>query len=464
VKLFGRLLLWFLAANLITAVVALLFGQWFVNFAYTQADAERDGRAAIAIYEHEGADGLWRWLQEQLRTGNVAGMLLDADDRPLAQPRPPPLPPDAPAADGPPAEFHLEIAPPRDEDFFGDVLGFLLRDGPPGFTAQMRSAAFTTSKGAHYRWIGAKRPPRGEAALRLDALLRLVASLLVIGAAAWLAARRIAAPIRELERASMALAAGNLNARVERAVLARDDELGGLGATFNDMAQRIGKLVDSHKQLLRDVSHELRTPLARLRIAAELAREKGEPRHFERIEEEAEQLTTLIQQVLLLAQLDNMQAHGESPATPFALDELLADVCARARIEAAQRRIEVIGDFPAPSRLRGWPPMLRSAFENILRNALRFAPENSSVLIELAQHPGAYQVSVCDRGPGVPEEALKAIFKPFVRVSSARERDTGGSGLGLSIAEAAVRAHGGSIGAHNRAGGGLCVEVLLPAA
>ncbi|HUP91646.1 MAG TPA: ATP-binding protein [Solimonas sp.] len=543
-KLFWRLLLWFLAANGVTAAVALLLGTWIAGFAYSEADALRDGEAAAAIYEHEGSEALGLWLREQWRQAGIMGMLHDAQGMPLGRPRMPietvtlnsgrvlrgyrtgpgpapagagagasqaapqvpgdevfpgepgprltmrgsafsgaaafengPLPPPGVFGTEPAPEltiggqvfadggvFERVLEPPTEEGFrAGPLPGFSLRSEVSTAGPQLRRVSVTTESGKNYRWVGSKPAPRGNAAFWRDALLRVMVSLLVIGAAAWLAARRIVRPVADLERASLALAGGDLTTRVQRSVVGRDDELGSLGSAFNDMAERISKLVDSHRRLLRDVSHELRTPLARLRIAAELAREKGEARHFDRIEAEAEQLTALIQQVLLLARLDDPQTAAQDTGT-FSLTELLIDLCARARLEAAQHKVEVVSQIVASGAVRGREATLRSALENILRNALRFAPEGSSVLVGLSRQEQTFHIEICDHGPGVPADALAAIFQPFVRVSSARERDSGGVGLGLTIADAAVRAHGGTISARNRSDGGLCVDVKLPVA
>jgi signal transduction histidine kinase len=226
------------------------------------------------------------------------------------------------------------------------------------------------------------------------------------------------------------------------------------------MAARLQRLLESQRQLLRDVSHELRSPLARLRIASELARE--EPSHFERIEQEADKLEELIGQMLLVARLDSPMS--AATREPVDISALARQVCEDAQLEASARQVQVVPRISDGCSVSGRPDLLQSAIENVVRNALRYTAAGTTVDVEAQCEGSQWRVVVSDHGPGVPDDQLAAIFKPFHRVSSARERDTGGYGLGLAIAERAVVAHGGTIAAQNVAGGGLRVEIRLPAA
>jgi two-component system sensor histidine kinase CpxA len=224
----------------------------------------------------------------------------------------------------------------------------------------------------------------------------------------------------------------------------------------------------AQRQLLSDVSHELRSPLARVQVALGLARQRAEGRagaELDRIEQETERLNELIGQLLSLARLDS---GATAPAhEPLDLAELLAAVAADADFEAraSGRRVEFTSPGPAP--IEADARLLHSAFENIVRNALRYTAGDTAVTLALGrdpQRPGLWRVTIRDHGPGVPEAMLPRLFEPFVRVGDARDRASGGYGLGLAIARKAVRLHGGEVSAVNEPTGGLSVVVLLPAA
>ena len=257
-----------------------------------------------------------------------------------------------------------------------------------------------------------------------------------------------------------AAAAGNLDTRLGQAMGRRRDELSDLGRDFDQMAGQISALMASQRRLLHDVSHEMRSPLARLQAAVGLLRQRPENlmAACDRLERECGRMDKLIGELLHLARLEaGVGLHFDEN---IALDQLLSDLAADAELEAeaAQRRIEL--DCAAGLRLSGNADLLQSAIENVVRNALRYTPPDSAVGISARLESGTIHVSVCDSGPGVPEGRLADIFDAFCRID-----DSGaGHGLGLAIAQRVVLAHGGSICARNRQGGGLCVESQLPVA
>jgi two-component system sensor histidine kinase CpxA len=234
------------------------------------------------------------------------------------------------------------------------------------------------------------------------------------------------------------------------------------------MAERIETLLKAQSRLLNDISHELRSPLARLNVALGLARQRANVESgdmLDRIELEASRLNELIGRILTLARLED----GEQrvPQTPVPLNEIVVSVTEDAEFEAQARRCHVRTTIPEGDwDVRGNASLLHSAVENVVRNAIRYTQEGSSVDIELARsatggtHEAVLRVS--DSGPGVPEEVLAKLFEPFYRLDDARGRQTGGVGLGLAITERAVRFHGGKVAAFNRQGGGLVVEIRLP--
>lgn len=278
-------------------------------------------------------------------------------------------------------------------------------------------------------------------------------------------ARYLSAPVRRLRDATQALAAGNLDVRVGAPLGARRDELGGLSRDFDRMAERLQALIESQRRLLRDVSHELRSPLARLQAALGLARQRTAglaTEELDRIERETERLNELIGQVLSLTRLaaDTNRALHET----VDLATLIGLVAEDAEFEAVQRGCHVLARTSVPATVTGDPELLHSAIENVVRNAVRYTADGTAVEISLgtdAERRHAV-ITVSDHGPGVGEDVLTEIFEPFFRASEARDRASGGHGLGLAIARRAVELHGGSIAAANAPGGGLIVTIRLP--
>ena len=311
-----------------------------------------------------------------------------------------------------------------------------------------------------------RRPPRVVDLLAPRFLLpRLAVLLTIVGLLAFVLARRIAAPMATLRAAARRLADGDLEARVGPPLTRRRDEIGELARDFDAMAARLQALLESERRLLRDVSHELRSPLARIGVALELAR-RGDPAEREqalgRIGLEADRLNAMIGQILTLARLED----GGAPPVrqPVDLGTLVAAVVEDARFEARRRGVAIeLRTETTDCVAEGDAGLLRSAVENVVRNALRHAAEDGRITVVL--RPAGEDraaVIVADDGPGVGEADLERLFEPFYRTGTARDRATGGVGLGLAITAAAVRAHGGAVAASNRPGGGLEVRIELP--
>ncbi|MBW3637559.1 MAG: HAMP domain-containing protein [Armatimonadetes bacterium] len=306
-------------------------------------------------------------------------------------------------------------------------------------------------------------------------ITRLLAVFFTASAVCWGLGRYLTRPIVALRGATQRLAAGDLRARAGASLGARHDELADLSRDFDAMAARIERLLEeqnllvrAQRRLLGDVSHELRSPLARLGVAIELARDHLESDDKEavaatlnRIERETARQGELIDRLLTLSRLESgLQKRG---AASVDLAVLLQAVAADADFEARSHRRAVRVTLCEPCTLLGTPDLLRSALENVVRNAVRYTPENTEVEISLRCAPDETAlIRVADQGRGVPETELEAIFRPFHRTSGARDRASGGAGLGLTIAARAVELHGGQIGASNAAGGGLVIEIRLP--
>lgn len=311
----------------------------------------------------------------------------------------------------------------------------------------------------------------GELELPGVPLTLLAIALGVSAAVCYFLARYLAAPVDRLRLATRQLAAGDLNVRVLPALKGRQDDLGLLAADLDSMAERLRLLLEAKQQLLRDVSHELRSPLARLQLALSLAsrEDSGVERHLTRIAREAERLEQLIARTLMLVRLERPANTLEQARVD--LGELLRTIAADVAIEADARgcQVQVLAD--GELTVSGDPELLRSALENVIRNAVRYSPTRATVVISARRRPvddrrgELIEVIVRDQGPGVPDKDLGLIFEPFYRVDEARGHGgTGGEGLGLAIASRAVALHGGHIAACNAAGGGLAVSITLPAA
>jgi two-component system, OmpR family, sensor histidine kinase CpxA len=296
----------------------------------------------------------------------------------------------------------------------------------------------------------------------------LIIAIISSGLVCYLLSWFMTKPIARLRAATRQLAAGDLTARSGAPPSRRRDEVAGLMRDFDTMAERLESLVKAQSRLLNDISHELRSPLARLNVALGLARQRSGPESatmLERIELEANRLNELIGRILTLARLED----GEKrvPETPVPLDELVLNVVEDAEFEAQARHCHVRSTIPAGDwGVRGDASLLHSALENVVRNAVRYTGEGTSVEVELSRTDGVggaqATLRVSDCGPGVPPDSLDKLFLPFYRLDDARGRLTGGVGLGLAITERAVRFHGGKVTAYNRPGGGLMVEINLP--
>jgi signal transduction histidine kinase len=250
---------------------------------------------------------------------------------------------------------------------------------------------------------------------------------------------------------------GDLTARADSR---RKDEIGELARAFDEMAGRIQVLMTAERRLLQDVSHELRSPLARLDVAADLASTSADPAEFlVHIRGDVSRLSTLVDELLRLTRAEGDRATREREEV--ALDDLLQEVAAACALEAEAGgcRLDLTAEDPAT--VQGAPEHLRRAVENVVRNAIRHAPAGTAVEIGLERDGDTARIAIRDRGPGVPEDLLGAIFKPFFRVEGHRSRIDGGIGLGLAIARRAVDLHRGRIAARN-AHPGLSVTIELP--
>ncbi len=403
-SLYFKVLLWFLTTVIVTGVGLL----WVSAIAGPDRQMPpfrrgvvRQAEAAFRVYEGRGAEGLGEHLRLLEEVAGVAAIVTNAAGRDLIT--------GEDRSDLIARYKGLRVVPP--------MVGVRSLDGKYWFVVP-----------------GAGRPPGPPFVMPAHIWVFASVGLLSL----WLA-RYVTDPVRKLRDAVEQFGAGNLARRVD---MNRGDEVGQLGAAFNKMAGRIESLVGAQRRLLADISHELRSPLTRLGLAVELARSGGDTEAaLDRIQREADRLNHLVGGLLQVT-----RGEADPAAIRFVevdLDALVEEIVDDARLDAGNKGCE-IRYKGVKAVLDGDAELLRRAVENVLRNAVRHAPDGSEVDVEVSAEGAQLVVAVRDYGPGVPESALPQLFEAFYRVEQ-----TGGFGLGLSIAQRAVALHKGSISAEN---------------
>jgi len=297
------------------------------------------------------------------------------------------------------------------------------------------------------------------------AVAALFAVLLVLAVASIPLARSVARPIERLRAVARAFGAGGLEVR---SAISRQDEIGDLARSFDEMADRLVALRRAEKELLANVSHELRTPLSRIRVVLDLASE-GDPQRVRRylgeIAEDLGQLERLVDDVLTAARLDFAVDPGGLPRlerAPVDLGELVEGAATRFRARAPDRQLALAVALDVPASLTADRSLLRRAIDNLLDNAQKYSDPDAPVTLRAHLEGGAAVIEVEDRGAGIPEEDLPHLFRPFFRGDRSRTRATGGMGLGLLLARRIVEAHGGRLEIASRVGEGTTARIALP--
>ena len=444
-SLYLKIFIWFWLAMIIINVVL------FAAFALTRPTPTRrswrdlaqtgpNAQKAAEIYEQSGSSGLTAALQATEKASGVGATFFEEGGKELSGRT---VPPGA-------RELSAKAAESRDIEFNFEMQNTLV------------ARPVTSAKGQLYIYVAhIPRPPFQPSFQSLG--LRLLVVLVIGGIFCFWLARYVTTPLLKLRTTTNELAEGNLGARVSTKLARRRDEVGQLGRDFNSMAERLESMVKAQQRLLGDISHELRSPLARLGVALGLARQRSGSEAngaLDRIERESENLNEMISQLLTLTRLES--GTDGRKRTDVDLAALVKEVAEDADFEARSlnRAVQIVSSDNCS--INGVEELLRSAVENVVRNAVRYTPEGTAVEVALSRQNGHAVISVRDRGHGVPDEALEKIFRPFYRTEDARDRQSGGgTGLGLAITERAMRMHGGSVQAVNAADGGLAVEMKL---
>ncbi len=449
-SLFLKIFLWFwLAIALVVAVLTVvnwstqsepLVRQWqtFVGEIVTSNSA-----TAAQIFENEGQQGLQEYLSRVSNADRINAVgLYDENQR--------------------------RIAGDEISDEAKTLIDSALQSNNTEFirsTEQTIAAKkIQLENGANYVYvIQLKRPPQTSFWTELtNRIPQILAVILTAGLFCYGLASYMSSPIAKLRKATQKLADGDLQTRVASQIGTRHDETAKLAQDFDEMAERIETLVSSEKRLTQDISHELRSPLARMSVALELARVKANPETkplLERLETESQRLNEMISRLLILSKLETRSENFEK--NELNLTKIVEQVAADADFEAQAKgkSVQILQNDAV--KVFGNENLLRSAVENVLRNAVKYSKDNTKVEVSLKRNSKNAEITVRDYGDGVPENEIANLFRPFYRVHTARDRKTGGIGLGLAIAERAVNAHDGKIAAKNLENG-LAVQISLP--
>ncbi|CAN5254795.1 ATP-binding protein [soil metagenome] len=449
-SLFLKIFLWFwLAIALVVATLTIvnwstqsepLVRQWqtFVGEIVTSNSA-----TAAQIYENEGQNGLQQYLE---RVGNAERVnavgLFDGNQRQIAG-----------------NELSAEANTLFNKALQSENTEFIRLPEQTIAAKKIR-----LKNGADYVYVVQyKRPPQTPFLTELkNRTLQILAVIFTAGLVCYALARYLTSPLGKLLFATQKLAEGDLQTRVSPEIGNRRDEFAKLARDFDEMAARIESLVSSEKRLTQDISHELRSPLARMNVALELARVKANPETkslLERIETESHRLNEMISRLLILSKLETRSENFEKAEVN--LTKIVEQIAADADFEAQANNKSVQVLQKDAVKVFGNENLLRSAIENVLRNAVKYSKDDTKVEVSLKKNGKTAEIIVRDYGAGVPENEIINLFRPFYRVHTARDRKTGGIGLGLAIAERAVNAHDGKITAKNLENG-LAVQISLP--
>ena len=452
-KLFGRIFLWFWLATFLMMSSAVWLARQLAS-GYELQPISAESRLMLQstaaklerVSSRRAGDNLSLLLGRMGHPGRMALMLVEVESKRFIYGFPRPLQPD--------------------KKPFIELLSHTTPFSVKTSTGVFHGPYELTIRGKEYVLFAGNPYPLGmmQRFRRQHPMILFGFAILLSGGFCALLTWSLLRPIRQLKEAANSMSQGDLTTRVG-GVSQRHDELGQLGKEFNRMSEQLELLVSSQKRLLADISHELRSPLARLQVAIGIAQQQDEQhmslitsKQLARIEKEAAEIDTMIGQLLKLSRLES-----DTPIQALQkinLTSLVTTVVNDADFEAQSLDKSVILIAQQDSEITAEPDLLSSAISNVVRNAVKYAERE--VRVEQQIGDGYVSVIVSDDGPGIPEEELDDIFRPFYRLSASRNRDSGGVGLGLAIAQRAIASHKGSISAENLTSGGLKVTIKLP--
>lgn len=444
-SLFWKIFLVFWVSNLV--VLALTFSlRWnqVTDFQKQHvAQLYEYAEQAAQSLEREGPPGLHRSLRKLAAQHQIQAFLMDSTG--LAYGRPPP-----PHITDQIVRIPQTITP-------------LQNKAGPFF---IHAIEVQLESSQRYRFVSIYHPIDGRHGPRRPLIGLLLFLFPTITLASALIARFITRPLRTMQSTTAQFASGDRSARIPAKITRRKDAIGDLGREFDALAEQVDGLLTTQQQLLRDVSHELRSPLARIQVALVLLEKRitdGDGGELERIHIELERLDQLIGQVLTLSRLESGAENMALDIVPLRpLIETVIDDC---EFEFAESTKQVQLTCNESLTLPCDPDKFRSALENVLRNALRYTPDDSTVEVTATTadtDSSELVIRIADRGPGVPERDLPHLFDPFYRVSEARDEHSGGHGVGLAITRRVIELHHGTVRAENNPDGGLVIVFTLP--
>jgi two-component system sensor histidine kinase CpxA len=421
-----KVTIWSVAALAISLAVFLFIGDSVIGKSaaqnFTQVNQQLF-RHALAVYDSDGRAGLARYMRELNQPAGTQYRISDASGHDLET-----------------GEDHSEL------------IGVSVGKGRPYHGGHNLLTMGLRSDDGRFVWLATSVGP--SAILFAPFYILLLVTVVVLY---WLVTMYITRPVRQLASVVDRFGAGELTAR---ATPRSKDEIGNLGRSFNAMAERIHTLLTTERQLLQDVSHELRSPLARLTFEAEMVRRTTDrDAAATRLRHEIERLSELVGTLIDMARAEGEP--GEVEMEVLCLNDLLLATAEDSEVEAQATGCSIDVKAPQETNLQGNAELLRRAIENVLRNAIRYAPPESTVEVRLEREANCARITVRDYGPGIPEKLRERIFDPFFRADASRDERTGGLGLGLAIAQRAVRVHHGDITATNSSPGAL-LTITLP--
>jgi two-component system sensor histidine kinase CpxA len=421
-----KVTIWSVAALAISLAVFLLIGASVIGKSTTENITQANQqlfRYALTVYHSDGKVGLARYMRELNQSGGTHYSICDASGYDLES-----------------GEDHsklIRVSVGKERPYRGE---------------HNRLTMGLRSDEGRYIWLATSVVP--STILFAPFYILLLVTVIVLY---WLVTMYITRPVRQLANVVDRFGAGELMAR---ATPRSKDEIGNLGRSFNAMAERIHTLLTTERQLLQDVSHELRSPLARLTFEAEMVRRTtNRDAAATRLRHEIERLSELVGTLIDMARAEGDP--GEVEIEALCLNDILLVTAEDSEVEAQAAGCSIDVSAPEETNLQGNAELLRRAIENVLRNAIRYAPPDSTVEVRLEREESWARITVRDYGPGIPEKLRERIFDPFFRADASRDERTGGLGLGLAIARRAVRVHHGDITAANASPGAL-LTITLP--